>query len=195
MYVRRDKQKRKNGQEKTYLSIAHNVTEIGPDGETRAKPIVFANLGDEDLLDDKMAASMARAMARYVKKRFGKDIELPELEAEAKVVRQASDGFRILASRELGMRLLVETAWRDLGLRKALAAYDAKHRNEFPLERIVFAMVLNKLIDPKSKKACNEWCQNQGYMPEATGWQVQHFYRALDLLLEHTRVTQTGLNA
>jgi len=27
--------------------------------------------------------------------------------------------------------------------------------------------------------------RNEGYMPEAEGWQVQHFYRALDILHEH----------
>ena len=55
------------------------------------------------------------------------------------------------------MRLLLSVPWQKLGIGKALAAHEKKHKSEFPLERVVFAMVLNRLVDPKSKRACNEW--------------------------------------
>lgn len=46
VYIRRDTKKGKGRGKKgtTYLSIAHNVREEAGDG-TRAKPVVFANLG------------------------------------------------------------------------------------------------------------------------------------------------------
>lgn len=200
MYVRRDKQKAKTKSgkvtETTYLSIAHNVVEDSPKGR-RAKPVVFANLGPEDEISSEMASSIARAFERYAAKRLAeeqaKQQGLPAPEAKQASVRKlaaetraVSPGIRLLASKQLGMRLLASAPWRALGIGEALRAYEAQHpRVEFPLERIVFALVLNRLVDPKSKLACNDWVRSEGYMPEAEGWQVQHFYRALDILHEH----------
>lgn len=196
MYVRRDTKKveikgapkgrgRVNVKEVTYLSIAHNVVEDSPKGK-RTKPIVFANLGPEENFTGEMARSLAGAFGRYAAKRLG---ETKPSEADlakvAEETRATSPYVRLLASKELGMRLLLAAPWRALGIGAALAKYEKKHRMEFPLERVVFAMVLNRLVDPKSKLACNDWVQERAYMPEANGWQVQHFYRALDILHEH----------
>lgn len=182
MYIRRDCKK-----DATYLSIAHNIVEDAPAGK-RAKPIVFANLWPEDEISGEMASSMAKAFERYAAKRLAEakgEAPARTLANTAARTRAASTAFRILATKELGMRLLVEAVWKDLGLDRALAGFAASRRFEFPLERLVFAMVLNRLVDPKSKLACNDWVKTKGYVPEGTSWQVQHFYRALDVLHEH----------
>jgi hypothetical protein len=203
VYVRRDKKKARSRSgkvtETTYLSIAHNVVEDSPKGK-RSKPVVFANLGPEDEISSEVASSIARAFERYAAKRLaeeqakqkGKRVAKAPAARRAAVTkvaaetRVASPAIRLLASKALGMRLLASAPWQALGIGAALRAYEAKHpRLAFPLERIVFALVLNRLVDPKSKLACNDWVRNEGYMPEATGWQVQHFYRALDILHEH----------
>ena len=90
MHIRRDTQKRRNGEAKTYLSIAHNVTERPKGGKPRTKPIVFAHLGDEEDLSPDMAGSMLKAFERYFKKRFGEEAfaaHQAEMEAEAKQLR------------------------------------------------------------------------------------------------------------
>ncbi|MBM3274859.1 MAG: IS1634 family transposase, partial [Candidatus Sericytochromatia bacterium] len=47
-------------------------------------------------------------------------------------------------------------------------------------------MVLNRLVDPKSKRGCNDWLRDLAYFPEWTEkWDVQDFYRALDILHDH----------
>ena len=43
----------------------------------------------------------------------------------------------------------------ELGIDQALKDFQEKHRVEF--EGIVFGMVLNRIVDPLSKLACNEW--------------------------------------
>jgi hypothetical protein len=192
LYIRRDtkksgaKGKGKSAAKKgtTYLSIAHNVKEDSPKGK-RTKPIVFANLGPEDEISGEMASSIAKAFERYAAKRLGEKPSKGQVAKVAAETRSASPAVRILASKELGMRMLLAVPWKALGIGSALSAYEKKHRCEFPIERIVFAMVLNRLVDPKSKRACNEWVLERGFMPESTGWQVQHFYRALDILHEH----------
>jgi hypothetical protein len=192
VYIRRDtknsgRQKPRQDKEsgKSYLSIAHNVREE-TEGGSRTKPIVLANLGPEDEISGELASSIAKAFERYAAKRLGSKPQAEDVKKLAAQTRVSSPVVRILASKELGMRMLLSVPWRALGIGDALSDFEKRHpRIEFPLERIVFALVLNRLVDPKSKLACNHWIASRGFMPEAKGWQVQHLYRALDILHEH----------
>ena len=85
----------------------------------------------------------------------------------------------------MGARQVVEAVWKRLGFDTVLAGFSQKHRVKFDFERVVFGMVLNRLVDPASKRACNEWLQERAWFPEAEGWEVHVFYRALDLLEKH----------
>jgi hypothetical protein len=191
MYIRRDKQKLKRGSHRTYLSLAHNVWVEGPMGKKRAKPVVFANLGAEEELDVETVRSMRDAFDRYLARRLreaglpGEEERAPaavETQAAAKALRVREKSLRVLASRSYGLRMVLEPIWESLGLKRVLEGFAAGRRLRFPFERVVFGMVLNRLVDPKSKRACNEWLQTDAYFPEAEGWQVDQFYRALDLL-------------
>lgn len=82
--------------------------------------------------------------------------------------------------------------WRELGLDVALRDIAKCHRvRAFDFERLVFGFVLNRIVDPMSKRAANEWLQQDAYFPEAEGWDVHHFYRALDMLHEHSDEIET----
>lgn len=193
LYIRRDAKKstpKGKGRPKkgpAYLSIAHNVKEEGPKGK-RTKPVVFANLGNEEAIDEKMARQLARSLDKYIDERWGSRGKKPtasEVQELAHEVRRTERTFQMLATKDLGMRLLLEAAWQDLGIGEALKDFTAKRRFEFEFERVVFAMVLNRLYDPLSKQACNEWVKHTGFMPEAEGWDVHQFYRAMDVLHQH----------
>ena len=186
MYLRRDR-KRVGKKRVTYVSIAHTITEDSPLGK-RSKPVVFANLGNEERIDEKMARQLSRSLEKYIEERFGGGKKKPtgrEVKELAAEVRKQERTLRILATKDLGMRLLLEAAWRELGIGEALAEFAAGRRFEFDFERVVFAMVLNRLYDPVSKHACNEWVKDTGFLPEAEGWDVHQFYRAMDVLHEH----------
>ena len=198
MYVRRDRKRLADGSRRTYLSLAHNVWEpVGDSGKKRARPIVFAHLGVEEDVDLGAARGMRDALDRYIRRRMAEEaasasVEDAEKADPAEAVRSAAERLRprlrplrILTSREYGLRVIVERAWKDLGLEDALQGLAAQHDLEFDLERIVFGMVFNRLVDPMSKRACNEWLRDEAFFPEAEGWQVQHFYRALDVLHDH----------
>lgn len=190
VFIRRDPKKSESkgkggGAGKAYLSIAHNVREKTAKG-SRSKPVVLATLGPEDEISGELASSISKAFERYAAKRLGTAPSKAKLEHLAAETRLTSPVVRILASKDLGMRVMLSVPWKMLGIGEALKAYEKKHpRLAFPLERIVFALVLNRLVDPKSKLACNDWIAARGFMPEAKGWQVQHLYRALDVLHEH----------
>lgn len=186
MFLRRETKVLSGSNPVTYAVIAHNVREKLPDGSSRTKPVVFARLGREDELDEAAVRGMVGALERYYRQRFGDGNAEPEAVVQAATTMRAREPqLRILASRAFGMRVIVEHAWKQLGFHKALRSVARKHAVTFPLERVVFAMVLNRLVDPSSKRACNEWIANEAWFPEADGLDVQHFYRALDLLDLH----------
>ena len=185
MYLRRDRKHLGKKKRVTYLSIAHGITEDSPLGK-RSKPIVFANLGNEEKIDQKMAKQLQRSLDKYIEERWGsKPPSKREVIETAREVRKHEPVLRMLATKDLGMRLLLEAAWRELGIGEALVGFAADRRFEFDFERVVFAMVLNRLYDPMSKNACNDWVKNTGFLPEAEGWDVHQFYRAMDVLHEH----------
>lgn len=70
-------------------------------------------------------------------------------------------------------------------MERALRSIDRAHDNAFPFAEIMFAMVLNRLVDPVSKRACNQWVRDDAWLPELPDTEVHHFYRALDLLQAH----------
>jgi len=191
MYIRRDKKHRKD-REVTYLSIAHNVWESDGDAEGRTKPVVFASLGQEEDVDPEVAEALSAAMDLYVETRWQAARRRDPGASKRDVVEAASREFkprveplRILSSREFGVRLLLEPVWEELGLREMLEEFSQLHEIEFSFERVVFGIVLNRLVDPKSKAACNEWLERDAYFPEWDDWAVHQFYRAMDILDEH----------
>jgi hypothetical protein len=166
VYIRRDR-KTRDGKEVVYASLAHDVVEDSKQGK-RTKPVLFANLGNEEDLSLEVATSMVRDLERYIRKRWGTAPTPADL-GIASEVKPLLATLSVLASKELGVRMLVSAACNMLGIGPALAKFEKKHRCEFPVERLVFAMVLNRLVDPMSKRACNVWCRDEAFLPEAKG--------------------------
>lgn len=186
MYVRTDAHTLADGEVRRYLSLAHNVVEKPVTGRKRAKPLIFANLGREDELDKAIVDQMTSALERYRLKRFGpRDGDAPAVDVLAATLRAQQPALRLLASRSFGLRKLVERAWEALGLAEALRKVTREHVLAWDLERVVFAMVLHRIVDPGSKLACNDWVRDDAWFPEGDDWDVHHFYRALDLLDAH----------
>ena len=60
-----------------------------------------------------------------------------------------------------------------------------------PIEQALFAMVANRALSPSSKLAIEQWAAEAVFLGgEETPLQVQHFYRAMDFLLEHAEAIQ-----
>jgi hypothetical protein len=190
LHLRRDRQQ-VGAKTHVYLSIAHAITEDSPLGK-RSKPIIMANLGNEVLVSEKHARQLMRSFEKYIHQRWGGTPTAEEVKETARELKPRERELRMLASREFGMRLLLEVAWRGLHIGKALSAFASEHRIEFDFERVVFAMVLNRLSDPKSKHACNIWAKERAYLPDLDA-EVQHYYRSLDLLHGHWQELEAGL--
>lgn len=197
MHVRRERKWLDGDRLRTYVSLAHNVWGMGRNGKKQARPVVFARLGAEENLQPELVRGMRNALDQLLEQLIARDaaksgVAAPSPEPAAVVqavaakVRAHEGGLRMLTSRELGVRRVVETVWKRLGLDRVLEGFADQHRLGFELERVVFAMVLNRLVDPASKRACNQWVQDVVWFPEGDGWDVHVFYRALDVLEQHS---------
>ena len=170
MYVRRERKPKSDGQERTYISLAHNVWEAVGDGKKRTKPVIFSRLGVEQNLDMPTVRGMRDALDRYLIKRFGEEAvrkadqedaarqeqaarSTPEGEA-ALVISAAAElrpklaPLRFLTTVEYGLRTLVEPVWERLGLKEVMQGFAAQHRIRFDFERVVFGMVLQGPAPP-----------------------------------------------
>ncbi len=165
MYLRRTQRKRADGSAVGYLQLAHN-RRVG--GVTRAE--VLINLGREDELDVDALKRLAASIDRYT----GADGALEGV----------AEGFMVTDSRPLGGAWLLDGLWRELGVAKALSKVLGARRFTTDVERVLFALVANRCLDPCSKLAAAEWAAHDVSIPGLGAIDDDQAYRAMDLLVE-----------
>ena len=120
---------------RTYRYVVVRYDEILDDGRRQPRPLV--TLGREENVDKGKAETLTGVMQEFVRK--GSTMTVEELKEH---LGMAKPKLRILCSRQFGLRLVVEQAFKELGYSDALKAIDADSRTHFSIERAVFAMVL-----------------------------------------------------
>jgi hypothetical protein len=172
MYLRRTQRRRKDGSVVGYVQLAHNRR---VDGVTRAE--VLLNLGREDELDVEGLRRLAASITRYAD---GEGAVAP-LGAGG---REGDGELEVQSSRALGGAWLLDALWRRLGVDEALGRVLGPRRFTTDVERVLFAMVANRALDPCSKLACSEWAIEDAVIPGLGGIDEDQCYRAMDLLVE-----------
>ena len=171
MYVRRTVRKRKDDTEVAYLALAHNERVNGT-SSTR----VLLNFGREDQLDPDALRRLVSSLTRYL---GDPDPYADDLDADP-----AAAGLTVTESRSVGGVWLLDALWHQLDIDTALRTVLGGRRFTTDVERVLFALVANRALDPCSKLAAAEWaCRDVaidglGYMDE------DQAYRAMDLLVE-----------
>jgi transposase len=180
------------GRTATFIALAHNARETRTDGKSQTRPYLVVSLGDETNADPRYVQDLLVTAQTLYERRISEGMKPVEaIDAVRRILKTMVTGVQhqddtILETRKLGLRVLLDPIWRELRLDVALREVAKRHRiRSFDFERLVFGLVLNRIVDPKSKLAANEWLKEDAFFPEAEGWDVQHFYRALDLLHEH----------
>jgi transposase len=95
-------------------------------------------------------------------------------------------------AREWGLELIFRNLWEKLGLHSILENLLAKTQIIAPIAEAIYAMVLNRISDPLSKRAASDWVTDI-YRPAFDGLQLHHFYRALDFLSENKDIIELEL--
>ena len=171
MYLRTTQRRNKNGSTVRYVQLAHNRR---VDGVTQAE--VLVPLGREDTLDRDGLVRLVASINRY--------LGLPQAGMPADAVELVGDGLTVAGSRPMGTAYLLDGLWRQLGVDTALRRVLGSRRFTTDVERVLFALVANRAIDPASKLAAAEWASCDVAVPGLAGMDEDQAYRAMDLLVE-----------
>jgi transposase len=174
MYLRRTQRRRTDGSVVGYVQLAHNRR---VEGVTRAE--VLLNLGREDELDVDGLRRLAASITRYA-----------DGGGAAAPLGDRDDGGEpagelvVQSSRALGGVWLLDALWRRLGVDEALGRVLGARRFGTDVERVLFAMVANRALDPCSKLACSEWATQDVAIAGLDAIDEDQCYRAMDLLVD-----------
>jgi len=96
------------------------------------------------------------------------------------------------SAKEWGIELIFRHLWNKFGLDYTLADCFSQTYTCDVLKEAAYAMVLNRISDPLSKRGVNQWIK-EVYRPSFDQLELHHFYRALDFLAEHKQKIELDL--
>jgi transposase len=172
MYLRTTQRRNKDGSVVRYVQLAHNRR---VEGVTQAE--VLLNLGREDGLDRDGLMRLVASINRYLGEPAPTAVP-----ADAAVL--VGDGLAVTESRPMGTAHFLDALWRQLGVDVALRKVLGPRRFSTDVERVLFALVANRAIDPISKLAAAEWVTCDVAIPGLDTMDEDQAYRAMDLLVE-----------
>ena len=176
MYIRTISRKNKSGSTTTYVQLAHNVRDPKT-GQPRAD--VLYSFGRADSLDVDAIRRLTKSLSRFLS---------PE---EALKIQGATDGdtpLRFIGSYPMGGAYLLRALWEQLGIPDALSQCMKDRSFTSPVEWATFAMVANHALAPDSKRGVEEWVREDVAMGNPEPIELQHLYRAMDVLLEYREI-------
>jgi len=167
MYLRRTVRRSKDG-EVGYLQLAHN--EWDPVAK-QSKVRVFYSFGREDQLDRAAIVRLVGSLQRA-------------LEPDQALATVAAPGLRFVESRPMGGAWALDGLWRALKIDRTLGQLLDGRRLDARAERVIFAMVANRALEPLSKLAASKWVTERAWIDGLSGLDEDACYRAMDWLLE-----------
>jgi hypothetical protein len=167
MYLRTTTRRAAGGTLVRYLQLAHNVW----DPATRRSTVrVLYHFGREDQLDRDAIRRLIGSLSRA----------LPPGEA---LIAAAPPELRFSESRPLGGAWALDGLWSRLGLHEILARALRGRRLDPSTERVLFALVANRALDPASKLSCAAWASERVAISGLDLLTDDQCYRAMDWLL------------
>jgi len=171
MYLKEVSQKNKDGTLRTYLQLVESRRVNG-----KPRQVLLVNLGRVDGDDgkekiDKLTEALVEASTRLALLDAGRDLQADW-------------------SKEYGPVLIFKRLWEELGFEKVLGAEFSDVQTQFDLREAVFNMVLNRLTEPSSKRQMNLWEED---VYSVQSFSLQHYYRAMDYLIEHKDRMEEGI--
>ncbi len=178
MYLRKTTRKNKDGSKVSYLSLAHNEWDSE---KGYSKPKIIRNLGRTDQVDEEGLERLVNSICRYLG---------PEKMLKYEAIMQGRQDVRLQNRKKLGGTWALDQMWRNLGIQDALEKLLKDREFRTPVERLIFAMVANRALEPMSKLALEEWVAEDAAIEDLNGVEVHQLYRAMDFLLQSTEEIQ-----
>jgi hypothetical protein len=170
MYLRRTTRKRKDGSEVGYLQLAHNEWDAKA-GHSIVR--VLHSFGREDLIDRAAIERLIGSLERWL-----------DPGALPRPAAGAGPGLRFVESRPIGGAWALDGLWRALKIDRTLERLLEGRRLDPRAERVMFAMVANRALEPLSKLAASKWLCERAWIAGLAELDEDACYRAMDWLLE-----------
>jgi hypothetical protein len=169
VYLRETKRRNRDGSTVSYLQLAHS--ERHPvTGVPSAK--VIHNFGRADTVDRDALARLVASISRF-------------LDPEQAIATAHTGEIDILDSRRFGGAWLLDQLWERLGVGAALRRAAAERRCDADTtERVLFALVAQRALEPGSKLAATRWAAERVAITGCAGFSDDAAYRAMDFLLD-----------
>ncbi len=167
MYLRRTERRTKDGSV-GYLQLAHN--EWDPVAK-HSKVRVLYNFGREDQLDRQAIVRLIGSLQRA-------------LEPDQALQTAAAPGLRFVESRPMGGAWALDRIWQELAVDRTLQGLLRGRRLDSRAERVIFAMVANRALEPLSKLAGSKWVTERAWIAGLPELDEDSCYRSMDWLLE-----------
>ena len=168
MYLRVTKAKQKSGVAE-YVQLVQSVRHAET-GVPRAQ--VIHHFGRRDQLDMEALRRLIKSIARFLDN------------DEAAAIAGIGSPFTFIGARAIGATWFLDSLWKRLGIDQELATLLAKRGFTTLIERLLFAMVANRALDPGSKLAMEDWVAKDVVIPGLSTVTSDQLYRAMDFLLE-----------
>jgi hypothetical protein len=165
MFVRTATRRNKDGSPVRYVQLVEN--EWDPATKSSRMRVVHS-FGREDRLDraavERLAGSLGRLLGREPAG------AAPELAYSGSVA--------------YGGAYLLDQLWQRLGIGQIMTAMLAGTRRDAATERVLFALVANRALDPSSKLAAAHWAGRKAHIDGLPATTDDACYRAMDWLHE-----------
>src|SRR6516164_1441034 len=167
MFVRTAVRRNKDGSAVRYLQLVHN--EWDPAAKA-AKMRVLHNFGREDQVDKAAIERLAGSLCRLLDP------------GRAAALREP--GLAYAGSVAYGGPWLLDQLWQRLGIGALMTAKLAGTRRDAAAERVLFALVANRALDPSSKLAAAHWAGRKAHIDGLPATTDDACYRAMDWLMQ-----------
>ncbi|MCI4675009.1 hypothetical protein K9U37_08915 [Mycolicibacterium litorale] len=146
MYLRETKRRNRDGSTVSYLQLAHS--ERHPvTGVPSAK--VIHSFGRADAVDRDALARLVASISRF-------------LDPQQAIAAAHTGEIEVLDSRRFGGAWVLDRLWDRLGIGAALRRVAVGRRVEgSAVERVLFALVAQRALEPGSKLAATRWVGEQ----------------------------------
>ena len=165
MFVRTAVRRNKDGTAVRYLQLVHN--EWDPAAKA-ARMKVLHNFGREDQVDKAAIERLAGSLCRLLDPGRAAALREPGLSYQGSVA--------------FGGPWLLDQLWQRLGIAAILTARLGKTRRDAAAERVLFALVANRALDPSSKLAAAHWVGRRAWIDRLPVTTDDACYRAMDWL-------------
>jgi hypothetical protein len=170
MFVRTVTRRNKDGSAVRYVQLVQN--EWDPVAKASRMRVVHS-FGREDQLDRAAVERLAGSLGRLLGQGHGPG-----------GAPGATAGLAYAGSVAYGGTYLLDQLWARLGIGRVMTAALARTRRDAATERVLFALVANRALDPSSTLAAAHWVGRGAHVDQLPAATDDACYRAMDWLLE-----------